>query len=136
MTVSEKAMGPLDQFHGNAPIGPAEIEIFETEAGFRLPTEYRMFLQNHNGGEGFIGSGAYVILWRLEELLKMNVAYEVEEYVPGFFFFGSDGGGEAFAFDRTKEMAIVSMPFVGMEPDLATPIALTFGDFLKALAKV
>lgn len=128
-------MGPLEQFHGNAPIDPTDIEIFEATAGFRLPTEYRLFLQNHDGGEGFIGPNTYVILWRLTDLLEMNAAYEVEEYVPGLFFFGSDGGGEAFAFDRTKEMSIVSVPFVGMEPDLAKPIATTFSEFVNALAR-
>lgn len=133
----ENAKGPLDKFNGNAPVQTADIEHFEEEAGFSLPAEYQLFLHNHDGGEGFIGPNAYVILWRLAELSEMNLAYEVDQYVPGLFFFGSDGGGEAFAFDRrTKEMSIVSVPFVGMELDLAQPIATTFGEFFNVLARL
>jgi hypothetical protein len=47
-----------------------------------------------NGGEGSVGD-TYVILWRIEELIEMSKAYDVAEYAPGLFLFGSDGGGEA-----------------------------------------
>jgi hypothetical protein len=124
----------FSNFGGNAPASAAEIERFEKEVGFRLPKDYAAFLEWSNGGEGFIGSNAYVIFWPLGELSKMNKAYQVQEYAPGFFIFGADGGGEAFAFDaRTSQMPIVSLPFVGMGPSVACVIGSTFEDFLEAL---
>ncbi|MGR4866917.1 SMI1/KNR4 family protein [Caulobacter sp. LARHSG274] len=127
----------LSKFHGNAPVSATEIERFEEVTGFELPKGYARFLERSDGGEGFIGPNAYAIFWRLGELVEMNKAYQVEEYAPGLFIFGSDGGGEAFAFDtRTSTKPIVSVPFVGMELNLANVMAPTFEDFLEELSKV
>jgi hypothetical protein len=102
---------------------------------FRLPTEYIQYLQICDGGEGFIGPNAYVIFWRLRELLEMNKAYQAKEYAPELFLFGSDGGGEAFAFDtRDTAMPIVSVPFIGLELQLAKPMGTSFNDFVEQLA--
>ena len=66
----------------------------------------------------------------------MNKSYQVEEYAFGLFLFGSNGGGEAFAFNTSQAgMPIVSVPFVGMELDLAEPMGATFGQFLTNLAR-
>jgi hypothetical protein len=125
----------LTKFNGNPPSDTAAIRQFETESGFRLPDDYARFLQQANGGEGFVGN-AYVILWRVEELPELNKAYQVTEYAPGLFLFGSDGGGEAFAFDtRTDTNPIVAVPFVGMELKLARPVAQSFEAFLEELFK-
>lgn len=123
-------------FRGNPPADPTAIERFEADSGFRLPRDYVDFLRRSDGGEGFIGPNAYVIFWRLGELEEMNKAYQVSEYAPGLFVFGSDGGGEAFAFDnRTAEKQVVSVPFVGMELELAQKMGSTFSEFLRELAE-
>jgi hypothetical protein len=121
-------------FHGNPPVSAVAIKRFENEAKFELPKDYADFLQQSDGGEGFIGPNAYVMFWRLRELAELNAAYRVEAYAPGFFVVGSDGGGEAYAFDRRDPATpIVSLPFVGMEPSVARVIACTFQGFLEAL---
>ncbi len=123
----------LAKFNGNPPADASSIRKVETDAGLRLPEDYAKFLQGMDGGEGFVGS-AYVILWRVGELLEMNRAYQVAEYAPGLFLFGSDGGGEALAFDmRTEAKPIVSVPFVGMELNLARPLGSNFSVFLEEL---
>ncbi|HVH09230.1 MAG TPA: SMI1/KNR4 family protein [Gemmatimonadales bacterium] len=125
----------LARFNGNSPATQSSIQHLEGESGFRLPEDYIFFLQHSNGGEGFIGN-AYVILWPVEQLIEMNRAYHVADYAPGLFLFGSDGGGEAFAFDtRSKAMPIASVPFVGMALEVARPLASSFGAFLKELSK-
>ena len=130
MTLADKER-LLAKFHGNPPVDALSIRQFESEAGLRLPEDYAQFLQQADGGEGFVGN-AYVILWRVGELLEMNIAYQVAEFAPGLFLFGSDGGGEAFAFDaRTEAKPIVSVPFVGMELKLARPLGANFKAFLE-----
>jgi hypothetical protein len=125
----------LAKFNGNPPAEAEAILRLEVESGLNLPIEYKEFLRQQNGGEGFIGS-AYAMLWRAEELPEMNKSYQVHEYAPGLFLFGSDGGGEAFAFDtRTDAEPIVSVPFVGMELNEARPVASNFNEFLEALFK-
>lgn len=124
------------RFHRNTPARAVEIEQFELQFGFALPNDYRDFLRASNGGEGFIGPNAYVILRMIGDLSEMNNAYQVAEYAPGLFLFGSDGGGDAYAFhSRTSAMPIVSVPFVGMELSVARVIAPTFSAFLNVLSK-
>ena len=123
----------LAKFNANPPADATSIRQFESQASLRLPEDFAQFLQQADGGEGFVGN-AYVILWRVSELLEMNKGYQVGEYAPGLFLFGSDGGGEAFAFDtRAAAKPIVSVPFVGMELKLARPLGATFKAFLEEL---
>ena len=58
--------------------------------------------------------------------------YRVNELAPGFFAFASDGGGELLAL--TPEGGVVTMPFVGMNPVDAFPVADTWAEFLRYLA--
>lgn len=123
----------LAKFNCTPPADIVAIRQFEAESRVCLPDEYVKFLQLTNGGEGFVGN-SYVIFWRVGELFEMNKAYEVAEYVPGLLLFGSDGGGEAYAFDmHSDEKPIVSVPFVGMELNLARRMAPNFQAFLHEL---
>ncbi len=123
----------LGKFNGNLPADASSIRQVETDMRLRLPDDYAQFLQQWDGGEGFIGN-AYLILWRAGELIEMNKAYQVTDYAPGLFLFGTDGGGEAFAFDtRSNAMRIVSVPFVGMELKAARSVASNFTTFLEEL---
>jgi hypothetical protein len=131
----ERLHALLRQFQKNRPASPVSVDAFEHESSVRLPVEYREFLLLANGGKGFIGSDSYAMLWRVEELLRFNKEYQVDEYAPGLLLFGSSGGGEAFAFDvRKKEVQpVVSVPFVGMDLSEALPLADTFDGFLEHL---
>jgi hypothetical protein len=118
----------------NPGVNPAEVSAFHTATGLKLPNDYTDFLKAGNGGEGVIGSASYAILWKLQELQELNAEYEVSEYAPCLFLFGSDGGGEAFAFDmRTSPWSVVQVPFVGMDTELAEPMGDSFLAFLQRL---
>lgn len=115
------------------PASEAQIRSFESSVGFALPKEYVDFLRWADGGFGFVGH-AHVILWPLEDLGRKNKAYDVAEFAPGLFLFGSSGGGEAYAFDiRSPAMPIVEVPFIGMELKAAHFMAPTFNGFLEVL---
>src|SRR5438270_13821026 len=92
----------LSSFNCNPPADRERVEHVEAEFGVSLPGRYKSFLAKSNGGEGFVGD-AYVMLWRAEELLELNKAYQVADYGPGLLSFGSNGGGEAFAFDMRSD---------------------------------
>jgi hypothetical protein len=126
----------LSNFQGNSPISALEIEKFEATSGLSLPLDYLEFLKRSNGGEGFIGPNSYVILWKLNDLIDLNRSYQVAEYAPGLFVFGSDGGGEAYAFDMRPSLpTIVSIPFVGMDLSVVRFISSTFTGYLDTLSK-
>jgi hypothetical protein len=60
------------KFRGRAPVRAAEIERFRAETGVDLPRDYVEFLRRSDGGEGFIGPNAYVMLWQLSELAELR----------------------------------------------------------------
>lgn len=123
----------MNNFNGNNSASEDAIKQAADIMNASLPSDYLSFLRTSNGGEGMLGQN-YVIFWKVEELPEMNKAYQVEEYAPGLFLFGSDGGGEAFAFDtRLDSWQVVAVPFVGMDLQYATPLASSFTDFLKGL---
>lgn len=121
------------RFAGNPPASRGEIERIQEKINFHLPPSYVDFMFTRNGGEGFIGR-SYLVLWKIEDLISMNDSYQVAEFAPGIFLFGSNGGGEAFGFDiRSDTYGIVSIPFVAMEVGDAKTVAPDFGAFLSTL---
>ena len=75
----------------------------------------------------------YVEFWEESDLETFNREYEVEKYAPGFIGFGSDGGGEMFAFDGAGR--VVALPFIGMDPKDATPICDSWSEFASRIGK-
>ncbi len=122
------------EFSANPPATRQEIDKFESDSHIKLPKDYEHFLERMNGGRGMVGD-AFLALWRLEELVQDNREYEVDKWVPGFFIFGSDGGGESFGFDlRSDAKGVVCIPFIGMEWENAVRIAPTFTKFLEVMS--
>jgi len=119
-----------NNFIADEPASSTDITAVEEEFRIKLPEEYKTFLLRSNGGEGTIGKRA-VILWQIQDLKQFNLDYDASTHIPGLLLFGSNGGGEGYAFDtRTMPLQIVQVPFVGMSLDHAVPVARTFNDFL------
>ena len=133
--MAEKYESMLTEFAASSDGNEQDVVAVEHEYGTTLPSDYRAFLIAKGGGEGFVGK-QYVILWRAKEIVPFNQDYEVEEYAPGLLLFGSNGGGEGFAFDLRKQCKdIVAVPFVGMSLKDAKSIAPSFTDFLEKLSQ-
>jgi SMI1 / KNR4 family (SUKH-1) len=121
------------RFNGNSAASREAIEQVQAKLDFCLPKSYIDFLLASDGGEGFIGQ-SYLVLWKADELINMNAAYHVAEFAPTLFLIGSDGGDEAFGFDTRSEVCtVVSVPFVGMDLQLAKVVAPDFGTFFSEL---
>jgi hypothetical protein len=108
------------------------LKAAERALQVELPSDYNEFLRASNGGEGFLGQN-YIALWRVEELKERNDGYGVEQFAPGLILFGSDGGGEAYAFDtRANPWVVVQVPFIGMgDPSLTIALGRSFSEFLQ-----
>ena len=120
-------------FKANPPASPDAVSQCQSNLKFLLPVDYLQFLEQMNGGEGFVGNN-YLRAWPVEELIQDNNEYHVEEFAPGLFLFGSSGGGEAFAFDaRSTPPVIVAVPFIVLNLEDAIVIAPTFTAFLQHL---
>jgi hypothetical protein len=124
----------LDEFDFEKGATLESIAKVELWAGLELPQDYKDFLLTHNGGEGFVND-EYVIFWAADELAQFNREYEVSEYAPGLLLFGSNGGGEAYAYDlRESPPTIVMVPFIGMALKHTKALARTLEEFIRALA--
>lgn len=100
-----------------------------------IPNDYFEFLLLGDGGIGNIGGGDYAMIWPTGEIEGNNIEYEATTYAPGLVLFGSNGGGEAFAFDTTQTASSIGIvPFVGLSREEYRPIATTFLQFLNQLA--
>lgn len=125
----------LDDFTLEPGASPESLQHLEAIKGVDLPDDYRSFLADANGGEGFIGA-EYLILWKAEELEQFNREYEVETHAPGLFLFGSNGGGEGFGFDtRSMPYKVVQVPFIGMDLKYASHVADSFLDLLAKMSR-
>jgi hypothetical protein len=125
---------PAHEMTFNPPASVAALAEAERQLGVRLPDPYRDFLLRSNGGNGFVGPLGYLMLWSAEELGESNEDYEAREDAPGFVLFGSNGGGEAYAFDyEDPDLRVVWLPFIGMERDVAWSIAASFEELAAAL---
>ncbi|MGI4832267.1 MAG: hypothetical protein ACRYFK_02285 [Janthinobacterium lividum] len=74
--------------------------------------------------------GAYLI--EDDELLSFNADYEANEFYPGYFLIGSDGGGEAFAIEKATGN-FIQLPFVGHDEETVMIIGRTWPEFLEYL---
>jgi len=84
-----------------------------------------------DGGEGFIGA-RYIRLWRVEELIERNQKHS--QYAPDLFLIGSNGGGEAYAFNLgAAGDAIYQVPFIGLDPKDALKVADSFDLFVPRI---
>jgi|HubBroStandDraft_6_1064221.scaffolds.fasta_scaffold171068_1 hypothetical protein len=122
------------KFKGNPPASLALIAESQTNLKFKLPADYVRFLRQMNGGEGPLGENAYIVLCRVEKLGEMNEGYNVAEFAPDMFLFGSNGAGEAFAFDvRSTPHPIIAVPCSDLDWRAAVVIATRFREFLEVL---
>lgn len=115
-----------------APVDRSTIEQSQSDLGTKLPDDYVSFFLRSNGADGTVGETGYLSLCPIQELLDYNRGYRVNDFAPGLLLIGSDGGGEAFAFDlRDPSMPIVGVPFVGMNLNEAKRMAPSFTELVK-----
>ncbi len=129
----------LQRFNRFKCRGPAaEQAILDAERyfGTEFPPEYSEFLRVTDGGEGFLGENAYVSLWAVDDLVRLNSSYKVKEFAPGLIIIGSDGANEAYGIDtRTKTARpFIQIPLISMDWRDAKQLSESFGGFLERLS--
>ena len=111
------------------------IEKAELHFAFKFPTDYKDFLFFSNGLEGNTGD-SYIVIWSIEELIELNEAYKVKDFISNLIIFGSDGAEDAYGFDISGvNCKIVRLPFIGMGHIPNELIGDTFYDFLSTIIK-
>ncbi|RAW00575.1 SMI1/KNR4 family protein [Pseudochryseolinea flava] len=116
----------------NNPPTKEEIQQFLAAVNFSLPIGFIDFFENANGAEISSDVG-FFILWPLTEMIQLNSGYKVDEYIPGFFVFASNGGDNAYAIEKFTG-SIYEIPFIGMSKDEAVLISETFTRFIQDIS--
>jgi hypothetical protein len=120
------------------PASAAAIESLEASCDFTLPEEYLSFLRFSDGGDGVLCIEPwYFQLCSAEEVVAYNQGYNVEEFLPGFFALGSNGGGEMLAIRKRdgSPCPVYMVPFIPMAESDAVQIAHDFEMFAMALGR-
>jgi hypothetical protein len=114
------------------PATEAAIQDLVSKSPYELPSDYLEFLRASNGWEGEISiDPGWLAMWKAEQVNEFNVGYEVPRWAPGFWGFGSNGGGEILAFDfRISPPAVVMLPMIGLDPEEVILISANFAEFL------
>lgn len=68
--------------------------------------------------------------WEADNLISLNTEYNVDEYVPGYFGIGSDGGDEMLTVELSSGK-IYSIPFIPMDSKEKVFIANSLDDLIK-----
>lgn len=112
------------------------LQKLMADIGYRLPEDYLDFMRQWNGYNGDVGQKGSVDIWPAEEIQPSNEANRFREWVPGLVLFGSDGGGEFYAFDmRGKDPKVVMVTMIPLNLENAVEAGSSFLDFLERLAK-
>jgi hypothetical protein len=123
------------------PAPPAETTVLvalRQAVTVRLPTSYFDQLAVSNGGEGDLAEEpGWISFWPAEKVVELNAGYCVNEQLPGFFGFGSNGGGELLAFDIRggEPFPIVAVPFIPMDPRESMQVATSFDELRNLIGK-
>ena len=120
------------------PATEAALNALCAQAPVTLPIEYIAQLAESNGGEGELGvEPGWIVVWPVEEIVALNEGYQVAEMLPGFWGFGSSGGGELLAFDARNgaPYPVVMVPFIPMNAKHAVQIAASFMEFRQFIGR-
>ena len=130
--MDEKVRLYIKEMERKSPAQEEKIKEVEERFGICFPAQYKEFLLESNGIEGTFGDFAYLVIWPIEDVCRYNLEYEVNTYNPGVVYFGSDGGGEIFAFDfRKKDITIVMLSTMAIDLDDMELYSSTFHEFLE-----
>lgn len=114
----------------------SQILQVEDLLGIDFPLQYKEFMMFSNGASGPIGNESYIIFFSLEEVLNINLLFNVKTIAPNFVIFASDGGGEFFLFDvNTPKYRVAMVPIVVFNIKEAIYYADTFSGFWDVLYK-
>jgi SMI1 / KNR4 family (SUKH-1) len=131
-------MLPPDRTWSKCPGASADaLRRLRAAAGIDLPVDYLDLLSFSNGGEGPIPVMPYnFCLDSAEDAARYKAERTYEEFFPGFFIFGGNGGGEYIALDLRgpKPWPVVAIDMTNI--DLSENVALIAPDFASFLAFV
>ncbi|WP_157976308.1 SMI1/KNR4 family protein [Lewinella sp. IMCC34191] len=115
---------------------PLIVGAIESKFGYKLPPDYRLFLENYEAFEDFIGN-EYVRLWGAEEIIEVNTDYQIPIYFSNVLGIGGNGAGEFIGLEYRQSGAdrVIISPLIFTDSNDHIKIGDSFFDFLLRLHK-
>ncbi len=109
------------------------IDKLRSSSGFNLPKSYLNFLRIKAPFEGYLQVQPYrCYIWSEEDVLQANSDYQVQEFLPDFFAFGTSGGGELLVLN-SRTGNIYSVAVNALSETEAIKIADDFESFIQII---
>ncbi len=126
----------FDKYDFQKRTSPIIIDWKEIEevSAFQLPEDYKYFLENYNGFEGFIGS-EFLQLWSYNNLLENNNGYGIVDHLTFTCGIGTNGSSEFLAIEliAANQYRIVLSPFIDLSKEYHIEIGISFSEMLQRL---
>ncbi len=136
MDVQKLLRNPRFRLQRDPAPAPVHVKQFQEHAPPNLPRTYMRFMEACNGARGKIPyDTGYIEFFPLESVLAQNAAHRVEQALPGFFAFGTDGGDELYVFDLRKDdgAPVCSVSAKSPRVDEVARITNSFSEFLEGI---
>jgi hypothetical protein len=109
-----------------------ELRDFFNSAGVSPSDDYLDFMKDSNGAEGNVGEKAYLAIYGIQEMRERNAASQAFE--PQLLFFGSNRGGEGYAFDLSRaDKQIIAIQEIDLDRTYADDMGTSLLEFLEDL---
>jgi hypothetical protein len=110
----------------------AEIEDL---VKFKLPEDYRYYLENFEAFDDIIGN-EFLRLLDLDALMDYNLNYGIFESMPGIIGIGNNGSSEFIGveFLEDNKHRIVLSPLIDLDKEYNIAVGSSFTDFIQRLA--
>lgn len=112
----------------------SELDRIEELIGFKLPDDYKFFLQNFTAFEGFIGK-EYLALWDLNSVMENNAVVDISLYMPSTVAIGDNGSGELLIIEILSQdnYKVFITPQIDMDKQYNIEIGTSFTNFITKL---
>jgi len=110
------------------------IDEIERIIKFKLPSDYKTYIQGYLGFEELIGN-EFIRLWDFDKLVDTNMDFNITANLPDTLGIGDNGGSEFIAIELVdnEKYRIVLSPFVDLDKQYHVEIGTSFTDFLVRL---
>ena len=128
MKINECIMLLSSLWHGEKGTSKDVLEGVERVTNFKLPPDYKEFMQWSNGGEGVL-KNIRLSFWPAEDLVSLNEEYKINKYLgEKVLAIGSDGGPICFLLDcrDNDEPCFSSINYGDLDPSEIKVIAPKF----------
>lgn len=110
-----------------------DFHDIENLVGFKMPDDYKYYLNNYEPFEGFIGE-EYLAFYKTDELLTLNTIDDPDDSDSAVIVIGSNGASEYIGIKpiNDKDYRVVIGQYI-RDADDHIEIGLSFTDMLKRL---